>query len=248
MPRALAIEISGKVGSVALADAGRVLDERHFEHGLQNAARILIVIDEMVRSAGWTPRGIEQIYLSTGPGSFTGLRIGTTIAKTLWLAIGSQIVAVPTVRVLAENAPRDASNVVIVLDAKRDQIFSARFERGTIGWIEREPAHLDSLSAVLLRSPRPVWLVGEGIPYHARFVPREDPSVHVTEAESWRGRASAVARIGFEMAARGEFVDPLQLTPLYVRLPEAEEKRLAAEAAAQRSLLGNPDVPTNLAK
>lgn len=233
MPRALAIETSGRIGSIALAEAGKVLAERQFEHGLQNAAKILLVIDEMVRTAGWQPRSIHHVYLSIGPGSFTGLRIGTTIAKTMWLAGGARIVAVPTVRVLAENAPADAANVLIVLDAKRDQIFTARFERDTGGWIEREPAHLDSLPAALSRSPKPIWLLGEGIGFHRQFIP-DDPGVLQTQPEAWRGRAAVVARLGFDLAERDEFADPLNLSPLYVRLPEAEEKRLAEESSARR--------------
>lgn len=237
MLRALAIETSGRIGSIALVEAGRVLAEQQFEHGLQNAAKIIVIIDEAVRAAGWRPRSIQHVYLSIGPGSFTGLRIGTTIAKTMWLAGGAKIVAVPTVRVLAENAPADAAHVLIVLDAKRDQIFTARFEHVSGSWMEREPAHLDSLTAALSRSPRPIWLLGEGIPFHRQFIP-DDAGVLLTHPDAWRGRASMVARLGFQMAERDEFADPLSLSPLYVRLPEAEEKRLAAESSASHTAPG----------
>ena len=125
---------------------------------------------------------------------------------------------------LVENAPPDARHVILVLDAKRDQIFTARFERESNRWIEREPAHLDSLDAMLKRSPRPVHLLGEGIPYHEKFVPREDARVILAPAEQWRPQAAVVARIGAEMARRGEFADPDRLTPIYIRKPEAEEK------------------------
>jgi tRNA threonylcarbamoyladenosine biosynthesis protein TsaB len=153
-----------------------------------------------------------------------------------------KLVAVPTVRVLAENAPADAQRVVIVLDAKREQIYTARFERGSRAenggfgetalpvspcWREAEPAHLDTLAAMLARSDRPVHLMGDGIPFHEKFIPREDAGVVVTPADTWRARAGVVARLGWEMAARGEFADAMKLTPIYVRLPEAEEKYLA---------------------
>jgi tRNA A37 threonylcarbamoyladenosine modification protein TsaB len=135
---------------------------------------------------------------------------------------------VPSVRVLVENAPPEARHVVIVLDAKRDQIFTARFERGGTGdWIEREPAHLDSLAAMLARSPRPVHLLGEGTPHHRAAAVAAGEGVVVADARSWTARASALAHLGRAMAQRGHFADPLQLTPLYIRLPEAEEKRLA---------------------
>jgi tRNA threonylcarbamoyladenosine biosynthesis protein TsaB len=222
---ALAIETSGRTGSVALVRDGVVLAEPTFEHGLKNAAAILPMIDRLCRDAGIGPKDLAELYLSIGPGSFTGLRIGVTLAKTMTLMTGVKIVAVPTVNVLAANAPADAKHVVIVLDAKREQIFTARFDGDAVG----EPAHLDSLAAMLQRSPRPVHLLGEGIPYHDKFIPKDDPGVVVTSPESWRARAAVVATIGQAMARRGEFADPDRLTPLYIRKPEAEEKWEASQ-------------------
>jgi tRNA threonylcarbamoyladenosine biosynthesis protein TsaB len=223
MPRALAIETSGRIGSIALVDSGVVLAERSFEHGLQHAAQILPAIDQLCRERAWTPASIDELYVSAGPGSFTGLRIGITLAKTMALATGVKLVAVPSVRVLVENAPADAQHVIIVLDAKRAQIFTARFERGGEKWIERESARLDSLAAMLSRSPRPVHLLGEGIAYHQKFIPA-DAGVIVTDTAMWQARAAAVANIGAAMARAGEFADADRLTPIYIRRPEAEEK------------------------
>jgi tRNA threonylcarbamoyladenosine biosynthesis protein TsaB len=225
MPRALAIETSGRTGSVALLEGATVLEEQTFEHGLKHAAGILPMIDRLCSERGWGPRGLDELYVSAGPGSFTGLRIGITLAKTLALAAGVKLVAVPSVRVLVENAPADARNVIIVLDAKRDQIFTARFERSSEDqpWREREPARLDSLRAMLDRSPRPVHLLGEGIPYHLRFI-SQDSQVIVTPEETWRASARAVGRIGSQLAQAGQYTDPDRLTPIYIRKPEAEEK------------------------
>ncbi len=223
MPRALAIETSGRIGSIATVDGESILAEDTFQHGLQNAAQILPIIDRLTRAQGWLPDEIEQIYISIGPGSFTGLRLGVTLAKTMALASGVKIVAVPTVRVLAENAPADAQNLVIVLDAKRDQIFTARFSRRDGAWQEEESARVESLASMLSRSPRPVHLLGEGIPYHRKFIP-DDPQIVLTPDEIWRARASVVAKLGIAMARQGAFVDPLTLTPIYIRRPEAEEK------------------------
>ncbi len=264
MPYALAIETSGKVGSVALVRDGVVLAEPTFEHGLKHAAGILPMIDQLCRDHGIGPRDLAELYLSIGPGSFTGLRIGVTLAKTMTLTTGVKIVAVPTVNVLAANAPAEAKHVIIVLDAKRDQIFTASFEGltpspGTPGAGERrqsrrggegsaaraesssssekepspyplpayrarEKAHLGSLTDMLARTPRPVHLLGEGIPYHDKFIPKKDPGVIVTSPDTWRARAGVVAAIGMAMAQQKQFADPDRLTPLYIRKPEAEEK------------------------
>jgi tRNA threonylcarbamoyladenosine biosynthesis protein TsaB len=228
MPRALAIETSARVGSIAVARDGAVLAEEQFEHGLAHAAQIVPIIDRLCRAQGWSPRDVEHLYVSAGPGSFTGLRIGITLAKTMALATGVKLIAVPSVRVLVENAPADARHVIIVQDAKRDQIFSARFERHADRWLEREPAQLSSLSQMLAPSPRPVHLLGEGIPFHQKFIPADDRSVIITAAELWRPRAATVAKLGSQMAARGEFTNPDRLIPIYIRKPEAEEKFDAA--------------------
>src|SRR3954469_19664546 len=159
MPRALAIETSGRTGSVAVAQDGVVLAEETFPHGLKHAAGLVPMIDRLCRAAGWGPGDVEEIYVSAGPGSFTGLRVGVTVAKTLAFATGAKLIAVPTVEVLARNAPAEATDVVIVLDAKRDQIFTARLTRGSDTWEVVEVAHLDSLSEMLARAPRPVHLI-----------------------------------------------------------------------------------------
>jgi len=222
--RALAIETSGSIGSVALAQDGKTLLDDTFPHGLQHAARIIPAIDGLCKKLNWTSTDLKEIYVSAGPGSFTGLRIGITLAKTLAMVTGASLVAVPSVRVLVENAPADAKNVIIVLDAKRDQIFTAAFARAADGWIQLHPAQLSSLTEILAKSPRPVHLIGEGIPYHRKFIPASDPDIHVVEESQWRPQASVVATLGWQMARKGNFTDALALRPIYIRRPEAEEK------------------------
>ena len=230
MPRGLAIETSGRIGSVALVEDGNVVGEDCFEHGLRHAAEMVPRIDQLVRAREWTPGDIREIYVSIGPGSFTGLRIGVTLAKTLAFATGALIAAVPSVQVLARNAQPEARQVIVVLDAKREQIFTSRLSRAQeqAPWTTEEPAHLDSLTNMLSRSPRPVYLIGEGIPYHSKFLDVGDSSVIVTPPEFWRARAAAVAEIGYAMCRTGQTTEPQRLLPLYIRKPEAEEKAEAA--------------------
>ncbi len=230
MTRALAIETAARDGSVALVEDAAVVAEAAFPGGVRHAAGLLPLIDRLVRDRGWRPADLGQLYVSAGPGSFTGLRIGITVAKTLAVATGARLVAVPTLAVVVENAPAEAAHAVVLLDAKRDQVFTARFERAAGGWVEREPAHVDTLAAVLARAPRPVHLLGEGIPYHEKFLPGGDAGVVVTPAELWRPRAGVVARLGVALAAAGRFVDPDRLAPAYIRKAEAEEKWDAAHA------------------
>ena len=226
--KAIAIETSGRRGSIATVEDGTVLSEETFDHGLKHAAGIIVIIDQLTRAAGWTPRDLDEAYVSVGPGSFTGLRVGVTVAKTLALALNVKLVAVPSVEVLARNAPAGWQNLNIVLDAKRDQIFSASFANQGGQAVQTEPARLDSLAEVIARTPRPAHLLGEGIPYHRKFIP-DSGDVIMTPEETWRARAAAVAEIGHAMARGGRFTEADRLTPIYIRKPEAEEKWEAAQ-------------------
>ena len=225
MTRALAIETAGRESSVALVDGGAVVAEATFPGGMRHAAGLLPLIDSLMRARGWRPADLAEVYVSAGPGSFTGLRIGITLAKTLAAVTGVRLVPVPTLAVIVENAPAEANHAVVLLDAKRDQTFVARFERTPAGWAEREPAHLESLAAVLARAPRPLYLLGDGIPFHRQHIPAD---VVLTDPASWPPRAAVVARLGMKVAAAGGYVDPDRLTPMYLRRAEAEEKWDAA--------------------
>jgi tRNA threonylcarbamoyladenosine biosynthesis protein TsaB len=223
----LALETSGRTGSVAICRDGELVAEQVYPHGLQHAAALVPLIDELSRNHNLRAADFRELYVSVGPGSFTGIRVGVTLVKTLAFATGAIVVAVPTVRVLVENAPDSARHAIVVLDAKRGQTFTARFTRNSDGWSESEPAHLDSLRSMLDRAPRPVHLIGDGIDFHRDAIPADD-SIFVCDASTWRARASVVARLGMKLARRGETSDPFKLAPIYIRLAEAEEKRLAA--------------------
>src|ERR1051325_6258837 len=99
MSRALAIETSGNLGSVAIVENAAIVAQRQFPHGLKYAAHMLPLIDEICREHHWLPHHLEEVYVSAGPGSFTGLRIGITMAKTIAFSTGAKIVAVPSVQV-----------------------------------------------------------------------------------------------------------------------------------------------------
>ncbi len=94
---------------------------------------------------------------------------------------------------------------------------AGRWVRGRTGPV------LDSLTDILARAGRPVHLLGEGLPYHEKFIPADDRIVRLPPT-AWQARAAVVGRLGFEAAARGQFVDPDSFVPAYVRRPEAEEK------------------------
>ena len=229
MPRALAIETSSRVGSLALVEDGHVLAEAEFPHGLAHAAGIVLMIDDLCRRQSWGPADLALVYVSAGPGSFTGLRIGVTVAKTLAFGLGAKLVAVPSMRVLAENAPPEAQEVLVALDARRGQIYAARFDRQERGspWREVEAAHVDTLADALGRAGRPVHLLGDAVAAYRTATEPIDGVIVASESLS-HPRASVVGRLGWAMARDGQWADPYRLKPIYLRPPEAEEKLVAS--------------------
>jgi len=170
---------------------------------------------------GWKPGELDEVYISAGPGSFTGLRIAITVAKTLALACGVRLVAVPSLAVIAANAPHAAANVGVVLDAKREQVFAGLFERQTSGLVSMLDACLIDPRRFVSRSPKPLLLLGEGLRYHPEGL--SSPGVELAEESLWWPNAEVVFKLGRELAKAGQFADPAGMTPIYLRVPEAEE-------------------------
>ncbi len=119
-PLILAVETSGRLGSVALAQGDKLLSEISFSGPMRHSAEIFPAITDLLSRFGKKPDQIEHIFISAGPGSFTGLRIAVTLAKTLAMANGAKIVAVDTLDVIAAN----------VTATENTDIFSHREHRG----------------------------------------------------------------------------------------------------------------------
>ena len=129
---ALAFETSSAQGCVALGCGPKVLEAARFTKARAHAAEFLPTIDALCRAHDAEPQRIEWVFVSAGPGSFTGLRIGITAARMIALAVGARVVAIPTLEVIAQNAldsPTPPDQVAVILDAKRRRVYSATFAR-----------------------------------------------------------------------------------------------------------------------
>ncbi len=218
----LAVETSGVHGGIALldgADTAALVEEVHLEEGLRHARDLLVAIKGACERAGWQPRAIDAVAVSIGPGSFTGLRIAVTLAKFVAWDTGAAIVAVPSLRALAENAPADCERMACIRDAKRGGLYASVFERRDDGLDETFGPALIQPDDLARRLDRPAFIVGRGIPKAAEALAAFD----LAPEALWDVRPATVARLGYAMCERGEFADPLRLEPVYVRRPEAEE-------------------------
>jgi tRNA threonylcarbamoyladenosine biosynthesis protein TsaB len=221
----LALETSGRQGGVAVAHGSDLLAAEAFSTDRNHAVELLPVVDRLTRQVGWTPADLDEVHVSAGPGSFTGLRVGIAFARALALAVGVRIVRVPTVEVLARNAlaltPRPP-HLAVLLDAKRQRVYAATFTlRGDRYEIVTPAAEADPV-ALLAAAPRPLAVLGEGVPHHRSAV--DAAGVALLPEASWPARAEAVLAVGGELATRGAYTAARDLVPIYIRRPEAEEK------------------------
>ncbi len=217
--RILALETSGPHGGIALADSDRLVEEVRLAWGPHQGADLVAAVRSAVERAGWRPTDVEAVALSIGPGSFTGLRTAVVFAKMVAYETGARIVAVPTLRALAENAPAGAVRVAAILDAKRGGLFASIFERKGDNLRETFGPALIEPEALAARLQAPALVIGRGI-VKGRTALEE---FALAPEALWDPRAEAVAHLGWAMAKRGEWADALGLAPVYIRPPEAEE-------------------------
>jgi tRNA threonylcarbamoyladenosine biosynthesis protein TsaB len=257
-PLILAVETSGRQGSVALAQAqpesplgaqgAKLLGQVEFSGPMRHSAEIFPAITSLLEKFGKKPIEIGQVFISVGPGSFTGLRIAVTIAKTYALANNAKIVAVDTLDCIAENVNlRDISEqrLGVILDAKRGQFFIAVYEKTQGGWEKVLPQlGTPPPRGTPLRAPRSappdslmtaeeflsrftdtsIALIGEGLVFYKdKFTGN---NVRILDEKYWNPSASSVYRLGLQKARRGEFSDPLTLTPNYIRGPDVKAKQI----------------------
>lgn len=229
---AMAVDTSGRFGSVALGTGDQILVSRTFSGMLRHSAELFAAIQTLLAEVGRVPGDIQEVYLTAGPGSFTGLRIGVTLAKMLHFANRTRIVALSTLDVLAENTRdflREEGQVCLqaaaILDAKRGQFFVALYN-----WTNNKPDKILSDCLMTAESfiqeyggrDQPVYVLGEGLVYYKdRF---QAGGIRIMNSQYWYPHAHHLYRLGRNHALSGRFADPVSLIPNYLRGPDVIEK------------------------
>lgn len=128
----LHIETSTAVCSVALSRGQELLVCRDIAEGMNHAAILAPLIKELMAEVGWRPSSLQAISVSSGPGSYTGLRVGSSTAKAMAYTLEIPLVAVPTLKALAVEAFRrhpEASRALPMIDARRNEVYAALYDR-----------------------------------------------------------------------------------------------------------------------
>lgn len=232
---ALALETSGPAGGVALGRAGECVEQRAFPTLRNHAAELLPTVSSLCADHGANPADVGAIFVSIGPGSFTGLRVAVTVARMLAAFSDVRIVAVPTLDVLAQSAldaePRPA-RVVPMVDAMRKRVFACAYEIRGDRYVATEKAVEVDPAGRLRKEDAGTAVLGGGAGRYADAIAEvvETRSLHRLDVSLDEPRAGVVLELGYEMLHYGIVTPCRDLIPLYIRPPEAEEKWAARNA------------------
>lgn len=220
----LALETSGMTGEVALLEDNQVLVSEMLNEQQRTAQSLAPGIASALAKADWRPQDIDLVAVTIGPGSFTGLRVGVTTAKTFAYAVGCEVLGVDTLEVIAQQAPVPAETLWAVLDAQRSQLFAAQFEPAAGAWRMTAPAEIIDNDNFLAHAAG-AMVTGSGL---KRLVSQLEPAC-VVSPELWPPRAATVGQIAWRAYQTGRRDDLWTLSPRYLRASAAEEKAAQSE-------------------
>src|SRR5262245_43935045 len=232
----LALNRTTRQGSVAVVKDDRVLLERPGDATRSHAERLPADILSALSDAGASTSDIDLFAVASGPGSFTGLRVGIATVQGLALVHGRRVVGVSALEALAHAAGKALAQGSLVgawMDAGRAEVFSALFRLSAsspFSWqrlIEVEAAVVGGPAGVLERwadrlGGAPVVMAGAGAVMHGELIRAHRLNARVVDVGQLAGTIGLIAG---SRAVAGETVDPAGVRPLYVRRPDAELDR-----------------------
>ncbi len=219
--RILALETSTLDASVAALEGDRVLGQTRLDRQRRTAQVFAPAVQQQLRSVGWRPQDVQLVAVTQGPGSFTGLRVGVTAAKTLAYAVGAEVFAVNTLKVIAWQTPDAGPRLCAVLDAQRQQLFVADFQRAGDQRMEVSETRIVDIADWLAGLTPDLAVTGPGL---ARLQDRLPSTAVVVDAACWTPQAATVGRVAYLEYQSGKRHNLWTLNPVYYRSSAAEEK------------------------
>lgn len=224
----LAIETSSMVASVALLDDDKLVAEYIINRKKTHSEQLLPIIEDLLERCEIDIGEVDAVAVASGPGSFTGLRIGGATAKGLAHALGKPVVGVPTLDGLAFNLPFCEGMVCPIMDARRDQVYTAlyRWEEGNFYQVYPHKAMaIEELVEELMDREERVIFLGDGVPVHMEYLQQKlGARALFAPRSAGRQRASSIGELAFQMLKEGRGQDCREFTPFYLRKSQAERE------------------------
>ncbi|MCI6467172.1 MAG: tRNA (adenosine(37)-N6)-threonylcarbamoyltransferase complex dimerization subunit type 1 TsaB [Faecalicatena sp.] len=247
--RVLAIDSSGLTATVAVVEEERTIAEYTIDYKKTHSQTLLPMIDEVARMIELDLSTIDAIAVAGGPGSFTGLRIGSATAKGLGLALGKPLIHIPTVDGLAYQVYGCEDIICPIMDARRSQVYTGLYTFSTKAGVKEGTRQVDPVFQVMRMQMavsiddlirrlnaygRPVVFLGDGVPVYKDTIDKYI-QVPYSFAPSYmnRQRAAAVGALGIKYLKAGKFESAMEHQPDYLRVSQAERERAEREKKAE---------------
>ena len=228
----LAFETSAKAASVALFDDDLLLGEQYQNTGLTHSQTLLVMAESLLAQCNVSASQVEAVAVANGPGSFTGVRIGTAAAKGFAWGKQLPLYGVSTLEAMVLGLGVYDGYVCPVMDARREQVYNALFYVNQ-GQLERKTEDraiaLEDLKKELKNLEKPVFLVGDGSILCYNTLREDVTSLVLPPEHKLHQRAVGVGLAALEQIQQGNTGNAAAVTPNYLRLSQAERERLARE-------------------
>ena len=233
----VAMDSSGLVASVALIEDDSMIAEYTVNYKKTHSQTLMPMLEDVVRMTELDLKEVDAFAVAAGPGSFTGLRIGSATVKGLGLALDKPVIGVPTVDALSYNLWDSDKLICPIMDARRNQVYTGlyRFENGEhVIVMDQAPMDIAELMDRINELGEPVIFLGDGVPvYRERILELANVQVLFAPAHMARQRAGAVGVLASRYFAEGRIESAAEHKPEYLRMSQAERERAEAAAAAK---------------
>lgn len=230
--RILALDSSGLVASAAVVEEEQTIAEYTVNYKKTHSQTLLPMVDEIAGMIELDLKSLDAIAVAAGPGSFTGLRIGSATAKGLGLALDIPLIHIPTLEGLAYNLYGVSALVCPIMDARRKQVYTGvySFEGGFSTVMEQCAIPVAELSRKLNELGRTVIFLGDGVPVYRETLEESLTVPHsYAPAHMNRQRAASVGALGIEYYKQGKTETAAEHAPDYLRVSQAERERAERE-------------------
>ena len=229
----LALDSSGLVASVAILEDDNLIAEYTVNYKKTHSQTLLPMLDEIVRMTDTDLSSVDVIAVAKGPGSFTGLRIGSATVKGLGLALDKPIVGIPTVEGLAMNLYDTDAVICPLMDARRNQVYTGiyKFQNHVLQVVKDQiPLGIEEIIDALNAIGQPVIFLGDGVPVYRDVIEqRMEVAYSFAPAHMNKQRAGAIGTRAFEYYQQGRYTNAAEFEPDYLRLSQAERERMEKE-------------------
>ncbi len=230
----LGLDSSGIVASVAIVEDDVLIAEYTVNYKKTHSQTLLPMLDEIAKMTELDLNSIDAIVVAAGPGSFTGLRIGSATAKGLGLALKKPLIAIPTVEGLAYNLYDISGLICPIMDARRKQVYTGiyRFTDHQLKVVEDQMAvPMETVIEKLNQYGEAVTFLGDGVSvFHELIAEKMTVPYSFAPAHVNKQRAAAVAALGEIYYRQGKTETAMEHVPDYLRVSQAERERAEREA------------------